>query len=71
MSKVVESVKMIRDCANNNSWQGERLGGMSENDYSIFEYNVKDNDIKTKMFHLQGAGGADECQHRPEVSYLL
>ena len=34
------------------------------NDYSIFEYNVKDNDIKTKMFHVQAAGGADERQYR-------
>ena len=47
--KIVEmdrKINMIRDCANNNSWQGEKLGGMSENDYSLFDYNVKDNDIK-------------------------
>ena len=57
--KIVEmdrKINMIRDCANNNSWQGEKLGGMSENDYSLFDYNVKDNDIKTKMFHMHYAG---------------
>ena len=41
LSKVVESVNMIRDCAN--SWQGEKSGGMSVLSALFFQMTFVDN----------------------------